>query len=97
MNLELIAALGLVIYALTFLLASSKAFEGWREWLGEWLDAFWPEREYKMEECRMCMGVWITLVFFLVAVATPFIAFRDGLQFFAAYGLSYFMATQERP
>ncbi len=96
MNIELISALGLAIYALTFLFASSEALRGPREAFGELLDEVWPERTYKMEECRMCVGAWIAFGLFLALLPTPLIGWVDVFNFLPAYGLSYFLATQER-
>lgn len=43
---------------------------------------------YDFISCRMCVGVWLTIPL-LVYVLSP-------LESAAAYGLSYFLATQER-
>lgn len=42
---------------------------------------------YDFISCRMCVGFWLSLP--LLIVLTP-------LQWFSAYGLAYFLATQER-
>lgn len=96
-SLEFVAVLSCVIYALTFLFTSSKAFEGVRQRVSEILDSVFPDRDYRMEECRMCMGFWLTLFLFLACLPLDAIEASQGGLFFAAYGLSYFMATQERP
>lgn len=96
MNLELTATLALVIYAMTFLFTSSHALKGLRERFGEILDAVFPDREYRMEECRMCMGFWLTVGLFLSLLPTEAVSLHHWLNFSAAYGLSYFLATQER-
>jgi len=92
--MTIILTIGFCVYALTFLFTSSHALKGPRELLGELLDEYWPEREYKMEECRMCIGVWVTLVLWIVSL--PWTSFHDLPAFIAGYGLSYFLATQER-
>lgn len=44
---------------------------------------------YDAISCRMCVGFWVTLI-----VCLWTLSFTDTL---AAYGFSYFLATQERP
>ncbi len=77
--------LSLSAYALTFIIASSAILEPFRRWLiprSPWLQAT-GQRHFI--ECRMCVGFWVTL-----AVCT------DWSMILPVYGLSYFLATQER-
>lgn len=97
MKVDFVLCWAFVIYALTFLFTSSKALEPVRQRYGALLDRLFPGRDYKMEECRMCMGVWVTLLCFVLGLFGGLVALSDSLLFIAAYGASYFLATQERP
>lgn len=93
--IELTILNALVIYALTFLFTQSHIFSWVRTPLARWLDKVWGPERYKFEECRMCVGFWVTLFLGLLAWAVgpnP----PSALLLMAAYGLSYFLATQER-
>lgn len=96
MNLPFIIGTGFVVYALTFLFASSKAGSILRDPLGELLDEWFSKDRYVFEECRMCVGVWITMGLFLSLLPTQGVSLLDFPEWVAAYGLSYFLATQER-
>jgi hypothetical protein len=84
--LELIKP-ALCIYAVTFLLTDGHVFGWWRRLLVATIGRF--ARGYPVETCRMCQGVWVTVALAAATGMTPL----DAL---AAYGLSYFLATQER-
>jgi len=82
-------------YALTFLLTVS--FAGgrlWREPITDVVEYIFGASSSAAQsvsyflECRMCSGFWVSLG--VVAVA------GEWWQFLPVYGLSYFMATQER-
>lgn len=87
--------LSLATYALTFLATMSRAGEYlWRDPV---LDAFiraFPGRDDLLEavayflECRMCSGLWVSIGVVTFA--------GEPWQILPVYGLSYFMATQER-
>lgn len=48
---------------------------------------------YEVEECRMCMGGQLTLV---LIIAYHMMGEPRDLELIASYGISYFLATQER-
>jgi len=76
----------LSVYSLTFVVASSSILKPFRKWFiskTPWLKI--EERPHFIE-CRMCVGFWVTL-----AVCNT----NYGV-ILAVYGLSYFLATQER-
>lgn len=82
--MELIYA-ALTSYALTFIIASSSVLDKPRNWIMSktpWLIA----RKRHLLECRMCSGFWVSLGVGLY--------FNNNI--LAVYGLSYFLATQER-
>jgi hypothetical protein len=80
-----LVVLALTIYALTFLIASSSLLHKTREWVKvktPWLHV----GGYKhFIDCRMCVGFWIALA----------VCNTDWRLILPAYGLSYFLATQE--
>jgi len=88
--------LALIIYAITFLLAQSHIFKSPREAFGRLLDRLFGESRYEFEECRMCVGFWVSLLLWLAFYIAGWAGDYDLLAFLAAYGLSYFLATQER-
>jgi len=75
-------------YALTFLIASSSLFEPFRLFI---VNKF-PKLRIGVNKhpiyCRMCIGFWTSLVCTLVLGN-----YADTL---AVWGLSYFLATQEK-
>ena len=74
-------------YALTFVVASSSLFKPLREWVKvrtPWLKISAKHPHYI--ECRMCLG-------FLMSVI---VCNTDWKMILPVYGLSYFIATQER-
>lgn len=79
-------------YAVTFLLASSVALSGPRRAFGRLLDKLYGKERFRMEECRMCVGFWVVLGMWLLMSREV----GQIVPFLAVYGLSYFMATQER-
>lgn len=79
-------------YAATFLLASSVALSGPRRAFGWLLDKLFGPDRFRMEECRMCVGFWVVLAMWLLLSRSV----GDIIPFLAVYGLSYFLATQER-
>lgn len=91
-KLQFVILLSLSIYAGTFLLASSEAFRRPREAFGKLLDRLFGTERYVFETCRMCVGFWVTFASWLMLS----LRFDESLLFFAAYGASYFLATQER-
>ena len=90
-----IILLALSSYAVTFLAAVS--FVGgkvWRDPLCNAVDrtfgaySAFSESVAYFVECRMCTGFWVSLGVVLIA--------GEPWQFLPVYGLSYFLATQER-
>lgn len=85
--------LSLTAYAITFVLVSSKLLEPIREFLKEQspgfrfelVSAYGPEHFF---DCRMCVGFWVCSILCLLTQQLPLL--------FPVYGLSYFLATQER-
>lgn len=82
-------------YITTILITKGSVFNKLRRWAIEktsWLqkDAMWPERgEQKPPHyfmCRLCLGALVSAVF----------AFGFDVNWFLVYGVSYFLATQER-
>lgn len=73
-------------YCLTFVVASSSLFGPFRVWfmrLTPWLNIGSTKH---MIECRMCMGFYMAII----------VCNTDWKMILPAYGLSYFMAKQER-
>lgn len=79
----------LATYAVTFVLVSSSLFEPLRDWVAAHTPGLKVTTHPHPVNCRMCAGFWVSL--FIVAY-TGF----DVVKVLAVYGLSYFMATQER-
>ena len=76
----------LTAYALTFVIASSSLFEPIRRWVKNRTPILKIGENKHFIECRMCSGFWIA-----IAVCNI-----DWKLIVPVYGLSYFMATQER-
>lgn len=86
MGIQELLVYAFVVYGIVLLLTQSHAFEPWRALIYQirkWFTA------YVVEECRMCQGVWVVLV---LAVICGWGIIDAG----AVYGISYFLATQER-
>jgi len=90
-----LVTLSLASYALTFLATMSQAgAKLWRDPVMAAVERLCKERhqvadavEYFLE-CRMCSGFWISLGVVVFA--------GEPWQFLPVYGLSYWLATQER-
>lgn len=78
--------LSLATYAITFVIASSSLFEPLREWIKPRTPRLKIGNHKHLIECRMCCGFWCA-----VAVCN-----LDWNMLLPVYGLSYFLATQER-
>lgn len=78
--------LALSAYALTFVIASSSLFEPLRKWIMLKTPKLKIGTHKHFIECRMCVGFW-------VAVG---ICNIDWKMILPVYGVSYFLATQER-
>lgn len=83
--------LSLSAYALTFIIASSAIFEPLREWLKPKTPWLKIGNHKHMIECRMCMGFYCSLAVNMINYSQ-----LNVLNILAVYGLSYFLATQER-
>lgn len=73
-------------YAITFVVASSSLFEPFREWFVKATPKLKIGNQKHMIECRMCTGFWVALL----------VCNSDWNMTLPVYGLSYFIATQER-
>lgn len=85
--IERLVVLALTSYALTFVIASSSIVEPTRKrimTLAPWLKI---GNHKHFIECRMCVGFWVSLIVCNTSWATMLLP---------VYGLSYFLATQER-
>lgn len=87
--------LAFAAYAVTFVVTESRL----TEWFRGWFNANVPfkslfvgdaDESLPFIKCRMCVGFWASLAICL--------AFGDSTAYevLAVYGLSYFLATQER-
>ena len=81
--------LSIVSYTLTFLIASSSLLEPLRALIKKKLPWLQIGNNKHAIECRMCVGGWISLI------AVLFLG-NYILDWFVVWGISYFMATQER-
>lgn len=73
-------------YSLTFVVASSSLFEPAREWIKRKIPRLKIGNHKHFIECRMCVGFWAALA----------VCHTDWKMILPVYGLSYFLATQER-
>ena len=78
--------MALSVYALTFVLASSCLLEPFRTWAMACFPRLRIGNNRHPIECRMCVGFWISLIVCNV----------NWKMVLPVYGLSYFLATQER-
>ena len=83
--------LSVASYALTFVLASSSLFEPVREWIKARTPRLKIGNHKHLVECRMCMGFWCSLAIIIIDCQVI-----NVVNLLSVYGLSYFMATQER-
>lgn len=79
-------AKSLTIYAVTLVLASSSLLEPFRLWFARLTPRLAVGRHPHFINCRMCVGFWVAVV----------VCNTDYSMILPAYGLSYFLATQER-
>ena len=73
-------------YCITFIIASSSLFEPFRFWFIRKLPKLKIGSHKHFIECRMCTGFWVAMLVCNV----------DYTMILPVYGLSYFLATQER-
>ena len=73
-------------YAITFVVASSSLFEPFRFWFIKKTPKLRIGNNKHFVECRMCTGFWVSIV----------VCNLDYTMILPVYGLSYFLATQER-
>lgn len=76
----------LITYALTFIVTASSLFEPLRKWVVVRTPQLRIGNHKHMIECRMCMGFWASLL----------VCNSEWKMILPVYGLSYFLATQER-
>lgn len=81
-----LAIYSLSAYTITFVLASSSLFEPFREWFMSKTQGLKIGNHKHLIECRMCTGFWAALL----------VCNTDWKMVLPVYGLSYFLATQER-
>ena len=102
----------LAAYAITFVVASSSLFEPFRDWFIEKYPKLRIKNNKHYIECRMCFGATATIMVMLSAIdcRTLYTAFisahwqlvittichNEWALTLPVYGLSYFLATQER-
>lgn len=87
MSYSAIIIYALSVYALTFVIASSSLTESLRHWIvcrTPWLKLSIKHPHFI--DCRMCVGFWVSVL----------VCNTDLKMILPVYGLSYFMATQER-
>lgn len=87
MTIELIAC-ALSAYCITFVASSSSLAEPARIWCVSKTPFLKIGSGKHMLECRMCMGFWSSVLVCLYSGNMSLVL--------PVYGLSYFMATQER-
>lgn len=76
-------------YIITAVLVNGNVFYSFREWFKiktPYLFKGIPPRH--LIDCRMCVGFWISLIVAIIV--------NDLSIFLLIYGVSYFLATQER-
>lgn len=73
-------------YAITFVITSSSLFEPFRFWFIKKTPKLRIGNNKHLIECRMCFGFW----------ASVLVCNTDWKMILPVYGLSYFLATQER-
>jgi hypothetical protein len=83
--LEIISAV-FAAYVCTYLITSASILESFRVGFTNKVKIQLHPAAKPFIYCRMCTGFWISL----------FWAFMYDANFFIVYGLSYFLATQER-
>lgn len=81
----------LVVYAVTFIITMSHIMDLPRVLFRLLVEKWWGKVDYDFISCRMCVGFWVTLAMW------PFMWNTNWYDLIAVYGLSYFLATQERP
>jgi hypothetical protein len=84
--IEKLLLLSLSSYALTFVITSSSILESTRQTIIHKTVQLEIGNHKHFIECRMCVGFWVSLV----------VCNADFLSILPVYGLSYFLATQER-
>ena len=84
--IERLIVLALSVYALTFVVASSAIFEPFRAWFMSNTPRLKIGKHKHFIECRMCISFWAAMV----------VCGTDWKMILPVYGLSYFIATQER-
>lgn len=75
------------VYGATLLLTNAHIFGFWRSLLRTIRRLFGGD--YEVERCRMCQGMWVCLLLLCLGALDPI---ETGV----VYGMSYFLATQER-
>jgi hypothetical protein len=78
--------LALSSYAVTFVVASSSLLEPLRNWIMRHTPWLKIGKHNHFVACRMCVGFWVSLL----------VCFNCFEFVLPVYGLSYFLATQER-
>lgn len=81
--------MSLAVYALTFLIVSSAILAPIRNYIGKRTMFLVVGGSHPLS-CRMCAGLWISIITCLILGVT------SPIHILAVYGLSYFIATQER-
>jgi hypothetical protein len=77
----------LSVYAVTFVITAGSIFERARQWVIQKTPLLQPPAPHKhFIQCRMCLGFWVSLG----------VCYNSIELLLPVYGLSYFLATQER-
>lgn len=76
-------------YICSVVITSSTLFEGPRAvFKSHTIGTIFDKKTKHFIECRLCVSFWFAVVFSLI--------FSDFTDILTVYGISYFMATQER-
>ena len=76
----------LAAYAIAVVIASSSLFAGFRTWIMAKTPLLKIKGHNHFIECRLCVSFWCSLL----------VCFGEWQLLLPVYGLSYFLATQER-
>ena len=77
-------------YITACVLAKSSLFDGCREWFkAKTVGTIFDKKPTHFIECRLCLTFWTSMLFSIVYFSSIYYTLP-------IYGISYFMATQER-
>lgn len=97
--IEYLVCVSLAVYVVTVVLVKGHLFTFFRCWFRFktlWLIKGRPNSLIHPIDCRLCTGAWVSLIASIV-VGIPLLGILKGLMLWLPiYGISYFLATQER-